>query len=184
LISAYKLTDQENEAVGAGQAEQVRRLSAFFEALLHAGMQSFSHMLAVLERYLQISLQLVGSDEARREVVKIVARVWSKHPQTVIIVLDRFQKYGILDASAIVHWSFDADALPFFRQAFFRDTLRNAVSWTVRYARSLRIAVDQAIVDAAKAAKDRAASTTDTATTTAATTTSSSTISVTYIAFF
>lgn len=140
-------TDNES---GANDAERTLRLTAFFESLLRAGMQSFSHMLAVVERYHVIALQLTNNHAARCDVVRIVSRVFTRHPQTVMIVLDRFQKYDIVDGTAIVEWSMDATSLPFFRQAFFRDVLRNSVSWTVRHAAAQRIDICHNVVRAAQ----------------------------------
>ena len=79
--------------VPLGDAASERRLIAFFECLLRAGMQSYSHMQSVLERYDTLAKRIGGAtQEARRLVVGTVARVWQKHPPTIITVLDRFQK--------------------------------------------------------------------------------------------
>lgn len=85
--------DERAPDAALSEAASERRLVAFFENLLRAGMQSFSHMLSVVERYDALAKRLASaSPDARRIVVRTVAAVWQKHPPTIITVLDRFQK--------------------------------------------------------------------------------------------
>lgn len=65
--------------------------------------------------------------------------MWRKHPSTIILVLDRFQKYGVIDAAAIIDWTLSEDTIVQFYDAHVRDVLRNAIAWTVRSAHAAQV---------------------------------------------
>jgi nuclear cap-binding protein subunit 1 len=115
-----------------------RRLGAFFESLLKAGQQSFSHLLAVIERYEVLLKRLVhiSGSSAQRTVVDVVTSVWRGAPMQQVLALDRLQTYNIIDAPAVIDWAFDAAHVQHFRHGFVRDILRNAMRWAVQAART------------------------------------------------
>jgi hypothetical protein len=133
--------DEDEPARAGNSANRARRRAAFFECLLRAGSQSFSHLLSVLERYEALAKKLAcESAEARRDVVRTVASVWQKHPPSLAVVLDRLQKYGIIDAAAVVDWAFRDDSLVHFFDSHVRDVLRAAIAWTVSCVHRTRVA--------------------------------------------
>lgn len=137
-------------------AAELRRLGAFFETLLKAGQQSFSHLLHVIERYEPIAkrLAVVGGAAARRQVVEVAVGLWRQSPQLQVLVLDRLHTYGIIDAIAVVDWAFDPANVSHMKYGHVRDIVRGAVRWSVQAA---RLAVAAAAT--ATATTDAAAST-------------------------
>jgi hypothetical protein len=150
LLDEDAAADDADAAEVMSAAAQQRRLGAFFEAMLKAGQQSFSHLLALIERYQPIAKRLVtvGGALARRQVVDVAIGLWRQSPQTQVLVLDRLQSYGIIDVVAVVDWAFDPANVSHVKHGYVRDIVRGAVRWAVQ---SARLAVEATAASAAAA---------------------------------
>lgn len=80
------------------------------QCMLMLGSKSFSHVLNIIERNLQL-LQHSNASTARsrRHTVLIVAEFWKHNPQFMSILLDRLLNYRVIDPMAIISWLFGAE---------------------------------------------------------------------------
>jgi hypothetical protein len=69
--------------------------------------------------------------QARLAVTTAVGEFWKHSPQHIIITLEKLMTYRIVDAHSIVQWIFSHQVLPFFKQGYLWDILRNTVDKTV-----------------------------------------------------
>jgi hypothetical protein len=138
LLDEDAPADDADAADAMSAAAQQRRLGAFFEALLKAGQQSFSHLLhahRALSADCEATRHSVGGAAARRQVVDVAIGLWRQSPQLQVLVLDRLQSYGIIDVVAVVDWAFDPANVSHVKHGYVRDIVRGAVRWAVQSAR-------------------------------------------------
>ncbi|KAF9190188.1 Component of the cap-binding complex (CBC), partial [Haplosporangium sp. Z 767] len=101
----------------------------FTECVLMLGSKSFSHVLNVIERYLQILQRLNGTREARLHTVKIVAQFWKNNTQFMGILLDKMLNYRVVDAIAIVKWVFEPEVWQNeWHRSFVWEILKNTLN--------------------------------------------------------
>lgn len=84
------LLDQfKEELEGVDEQERVRKERYLFtQCLLLVGSKSFSHILNVIERYLDILRAINTTPEARLHSVQIVASFWKNNSQVKLILKD------------------------------------------------------------------------------------------------
>ncbi|KAK4683566.1 nuclear cap-binding protein subunit 1, partial [Tremellales sp. Uapishka_1] len=81
------------------------RLMAF-QTLLHLGSRSFSHFLNATERYLDLLRQLTPDPSTRRVLLDGVTGYWKESSQMVLVVVDKYLQYGVLEGLDVVEWVF------------------------------------------------------------------------------
>lgn len=94
----------EEEPAGMSLSREI-----FLQCILHHGSKSFSHILNITERYLPLLHYVSSSDQAKFEVIRIVQKFWVKNRQMMMIVLDKFINYKILEPTTVVNWLFSPE---------------------------------------------------------------------------
>lgn len=114
------------------------KLDIMVHCLIKMGSKSFSHLLAVTERYLPLLQKYVNSSEAKLIVLKAIQHFWQKSPQHIIILMDRYMTYRIIDNTSIVNWLFSPDVLPEFTRDYVWVILRNTIHKTLARTETMR----------------------------------------------
>lgn len=108
------------------QTQQVREM--FVQCLLLVGSKSFSHILNVIERYLDVLRYVNTTPEGRFHTVQIVASFWKNNTQFLGILLDKLLNYRVIDPTSVITWIFEADQLKFAGRSFIWEILKNTLS--------------------------------------------------------
>eukprot|EP00033_Pygsuia_biforma_P000793 GCRY01000925.1.p1 GENE.GCRY01000925.1~~GCRY01000925.1.p1 ORF type:complete len:901 (+),score=278.07 GCRY01000925.1:95-2797(+) len=127
------------EKVGMDDAPKV-----FFPTLLTLGSKSFSHIIALLERYQRILLSLYKSPEAKLEVLGHVAKFWSASSQHITIVLDRLMTFKIVDGTAVVNWIFGQEGQALFTGYSVWDILDKTIVKTLARTATVQLELNRA----------------------------------------
>eukprot|EP01119_Soliformovum_irregulare_P015692 TRINITY_DN4452_c0_g2_i1.p1 TRINITY_DN4452_c0_g2~~TRINITY_DN4452_c0_g2_i1.p1 ORF type:complete len:813 (+),score=280.00 TRINITY_DN4452_c0_g2_i1:227-2440(+) len=114
------------------------KLDILLSSVLKVGAKSFSHLLAVLERYLPVLQKHINSPERKMQALKCVKFFWEKSPQHIIILTDRLMTCRIIDSTAIVNWIFSAEELEYFRKSYVWEVLGNTLTRTLARTETLR----------------------------------------------
>lgn len=111
LLSNFK---KEFGAEGMNEQEQTQQVREMFvQCLLLVGSKSFSHILNVVERYLDVLRLVNASPEGRLHTVQIVASFWKNNTQFLGILLDKLLNYRVIDPTSVITWIFEEDQLKF-----------------------------------------------------------------------
>ncbi|OBZ91140.1 Nuclear cap-binding protein subunit 1 [Choanephora cucurbitarum] len=124
ILDGYKeeLVDEDD----AGQQQKVRFM--FVQCLLLVGSKSFSHILNVVERYLDILRMINSTPEARLHTVHIVASFWKNNTQFLGILLDKLLNYRIIDPTSVITWAFEIDQSESAGRAYVWEILKNTLN--------------------------------------------------------
>ncbi|RCH93239.1 Component of the cap-binding complex (CBC), partial [Rhizopus stolonifer] len=106
--------------------QQMRHM--FIQCLLLVGSKSFSHVLNVVERYLDVLRLVNGTPEARLHTVQIVASFWKNNTQFSGILLDKLLNYRVIDPISVITWAFEPDQLESAGRAYVWEILKNTLS--------------------------------------------------------
>jgi len=107
------------------------RLDILMHCLIKMGSKSFSHLLAVTERYLPLLQKYINSPETKAITLKAVRYFWQKSPQHIIIMMDRLMTYRVIDNTSIINWIFSTEEQANFTKGYIWDILRNTISKTL-----------------------------------------------------
>ncbi|CAG8539323.1 2155_t:CDS:10, partial [Scutellospora calospora] len=111
----------------AKEKEQTIR-DLFVQCVLMLGSKSFSHVLNVIERYLQILQSLNESYDARLHTVKIVAEFWVNNTQFLGILLDKLLNYRVIDAIAVISWLFADEMEKDIARSYMWEIMKNTIN--------------------------------------------------------
>ncbi|KAG2230494.1 hypothetical protein INT48_009869 [Thamnidium elegans] len=108
------------------QTQQVRQM--FVQCLLLVGSKSFSHILNVVERYLDVLRFVNTTPEGRLHTVQIVASFWKNNTQFLGILLDKLLNYRVIDPTSVITWIFEEEQLKVVSKSFIWEILKNTLS--------------------------------------------------------
>jgi nuclear cap-binding protein subunit 1 len=112
LLDKYK--EEVKASTGADEQEQNQRVREMFvQCLLLVGSKSFSHILNVVERYLDVLRFVNATPEGRLHTVQIVASFWEHNTQFLGILLDKLLNYRVIDPASVINWVFEPNQLQF-----------------------------------------------------------------------
>ncbi|KAI9476184.1 MAG: armadillo-type protein [Benjaminiella poitrasii] len=126
LLEKYKNEMKSNGLDEQQQNQSVRQI--FVQCLLLVGSKSFSHILNVVERYLDILRMLNSTPESRLHTIQIVASFWKNNTQFLGILLDKLLNYRVIDPTSVITWIFEEDQLQFAGRSFLWEILKNTLS--------------------------------------------------------
>jgi nuclear cap-binding protein subunit 1 len=130
-ILAQKIRNKESSQQILAWLESIQsqppqaRLDLLLHTLCEAGSKSFSHLLNILERYHILLRAVLNTPPAKAAALAVIAEFWQNSAQHVIITLDKFMTYRVLDAMSIVNWLFSPEMIKQFPRGYVWDILRN-----------------------------------------------------------
>jgi len=96
-----------------------------FYCILKIGSKSFSHLLAVLERYQKLlMLKTSSSAEEKLCIIRVASLIWEKSPQHFMILIERLLTSRIIDSQSVVQWVFSENEAMRFTRSFLWDIIR------------------------------------------------------------
>ncbi|KAG1462785.1 hypothetical protein G6F56_005438 [Rhizopus delemar] len=107
------------------QQSYVREL--FIQSLLLVGSKSFSHILNVVERYLDVLRFLNSTPEGRLHTVQILASFWKDNTQFMCILLDKLLNYRVIDPTSVISWIFEESQFGCAGRSFIWEILKNTL---------------------------------------------------------
>ncbi|CAO3608326.1 unnamed protein product [Cunninghamella blakesleeana] len=110
----------------------------FIQSLLQVGAKSFSHILNVIERYLEIMRHFNSTQDDKLNTVRTVAFFWKNNSQFLGILLDKLLNYRILDPSSVILWVFESDNINNPGRACIWEILKNTISKVVSRATQVK----------------------------------------------
>lgn len=111
ILDKYK---EEVRTTGVDEQEQNQRVREMFvQCLLLVGSKSFSHILNVIERYLDVLRFVNATPDGRLHTVQIVASFWEHNTQFLGILLDKLLNYRVIDPASVINWIFETNQLQF-----------------------------------------------------------------------
>ncbi|KAI8994905.1 armadillo-type protein [Pilobolus umbonatus] len=129
MLSKYK---EEQAAQGADEQQQqmlVREM--FVQCLLLVGSKSFSHILNVVERYLDVLRYVNTTPDGRLHTVQTVASFWKNNTQFLGILLDKLLNYRVIDPTSVITWVFEPEQLKHVGRSFVWEILINTLNKVV-----------------------------------------------------
>ncbi|RCH82193.1 Component of the cap-binding complex (CBC), partial [Rhizopus azygosporus] len=127
LLSRYK-----EELASSGVSSEVEQQSVirelFTQCLLLVGSKSFSHVLNVVERYLEVLRFLNATPEGRLHTVQIVSSFWKDNTQFLGILVDKLLNYRVIDPASVITWIFESDQFKQVGRAYVWEVLKNTLS--------------------------------------------------------
>jgi len=126
-------------------------LDLIFLTILHAGRQSYSHVLSFITTYKVILKNLVHQEIAQIHVMELVAEYWQNSNQHLWILTDKMHAFGLVSASAIVKWVFAPATFEKFYMPVYARIVKNAVHRTLQVRHSLEAAICKTRTDLANA---------------------------------
>ncbi|KAI8083062.1 armadillo-type protein [Halteromyces radiatus] len=110
----------------------------FIQCLLLVGSKSFSHVLNVVERYLEVMRHFNGTHEEKVRTVEIVATFWKNNTQFLCILLDKLLNYRIVDPASVIAWIFDPKQLENAGRSYIWEILKNTLNKVVSRAAQIK----------------------------------------------
>ncbi|KAI9308621.1 armadillo-type protein [Cunninghamella echinulata] len=110
----------------------------FIQSLLHVGAKSFSHILNVIERYLEIMRHFNSTQEDKLCTIRIVAFFWKNNSQFLGILLDKLLNYRILDPSSVILWVFESNQMDNPGRSYVWEILKNTINKVVSRATQIK----------------------------------------------
>eukprot|EP01087_Luapelamoeba_hula_P018471 TRINITY_DN5951_c0_g1_i1.p1 TRINITY_DN5951_c0_g1~~TRINITY_DN5951_c0_g1_i1.p1 ORF type:complete len:819 (-),score=70.52 TRINITY_DN5951_c0_g1_i1:395-2851(-) len=126
------------------------KLAMVLHALLLLGSKSFSHLLNALDRYHELARAVINNEARRVQAINAIAQFWNLSKFNLIIALDKFMTYRVIDSLAIIQWVFSPAMLPEFVHGYVWEILRNAIDKTIGRSQILETelsACNRALVD-------------------------------------
>ncbi|CAO3616959.1 unnamed protein product [Cunninghamella echinulata] len=110
----------------------------FIQSLLHVGAKSFSHILNVIERYLEIMRHFNSTQDDKLCTIRIVAIFWKNNSQFLGILLDKLLNYRILDPSSVILWAFESNQMDNPGRSYVWEILKNTINKVVSRATQIK----------------------------------------------
>ncbi|CAO3576982.1 unnamed protein product [Absidia cylindrospora] len=110
----------------------------FVQCLLLVGCKSFSHVLNVVERYLEVMRHLNGTHEDKLRTVQTVASFWQNNTQFLCILLDKLLNYRIVDPTSVIAWVFEPEQLDNVGRSYVWEILKNTLNKVVSRAAQIK----------------------------------------------
>ncbi|KAG0747196.1 hypothetical protein G6F57_006109 [Rhizopus arrhizus] len=125
LLAKYK-DELASQGVNEGEQQSLVR-ELFIQCLLLVGSKSFSHVLNVVERYLEVLRFLNSAPEGRLHTVQILASFWKNNTQFLGILLDKLLNYRVIDPTCVITWVFEEEQFKHAGRAFVWEILKNTL---------------------------------------------------------
>ncbi|KAI9022822.1 armadillo-type protein [Phycomyces nitens] len=122
------------------QLNSVRQL--FVQCLLLVGSKSFSHVLNVVERYLEVMRYVNSTPEGRLHTVQIVSSFWKNNTQFLGILLDKLLNYRVIDPTSVISWTFEPEQLENAGRAYPWEILKNTLNKVVSRVVQVRLKLE------------------------------------------
>ncbi|KAI8381201.1 armadillo-type protein [Radiomyces spectabilis] len=122
--------DQASQGISEEEQNSAAR-EVFLHSLLLVGSKSFSHVLNVVERYLEVMRYVNSTPEARLHTVQVVASFWKNNTQFLGIILDKLLNYRVVDPTSVIAWVFEADQLTNAGRSYPWEILKNTLNKVV-----------------------------------------------------
>ncbi|KAG2188611.1 hypothetical protein INT44_001366, partial [Umbelopsis vinacea] len=123
------------------QADETAR-EIFTQAVLLLGSKSFSHVLNVIERCLDVLRGLNQNPSERLHSVRIIARFWKSNTQLLGILLDKFMNYRIIDPTSIISWIFESEQLEQVGRSYLWEILHVTLNKVINRAQHVQTKLD------------------------------------------
>jgi len=130
------------------------RLDLVFLTMLHAGRQSYSHVLSFITTYKSVLKNMTGSRVAQVQLVKLLYEYWIKSSQHVWILVDKLQAFQMVDSLAIIDFLFLDEHVDDFFKPLFAKILTNTINRTLLTTRSVEMALAKSRVEHANIGAD------------------------------
>ncbi|ORX49397.1 hypothetical protein DM01DRAFT_1338083 [Hesseltinella vesiculosa] len=114
----------------AGKQDAVAQ-ELFIQCLLLVGCKSFSHVLNVIERYIDVLRLFNQSSDGKVRTMEVIAAFWKQNSQFLAILVDKFLNYRIVDPTSVVVWVFDSALMHNPSRAFIWDILKSTLDKVV-----------------------------------------------------
>ncbi|KAJ8664019.1 hypothetical protein O0I10_000297 [Lichtheimia ornata] len=139
------LLDRIKEQHSTDAQEQERFMQELFtQCMLFVGSKSFSHVLNVVERYLEVLRYVNSSPEARLRTVQIAAAFWKDNTQFLGIILDKLLNYRVIDPASIITWVFETQQADSAYRFYAWEILQNTMSKVVARVGQVRVKLEDA----------------------------------------
>mmetsp|Transcript_2170 Transcript_2170/g.5691 ORF Transcript_2170/g.5691 Transcript_2170/m.5691 type:complete len:724 (-) Transcript_2170:299-2470(-) len=124
--------------------ERTRMLVA---AMVFEGRESFSHVLGILGRYLDVLRNALETVEDEEAAVQAVTEVWVKSPQNCVMVMDKLVAMKLVAPVSLVRWLLaDYDQCR-AREPYMWELLSRAISKPVTLVATVRSDLDAATAE-------------------------------------
>jgi len=107
------------------------KISLIVNCLLLAGSKSFSHLLNFLERYILLLKSHISDNQQQMQCINVIHNFWRTSPQNVIIVLNKFLTYRVLDPTSIANWVFSEPIITLGKRQYIWEILNKTVDRTI-----------------------------------------------------
>lgn len=78
---------------------------ALLQCIMFQGSKSFSHLLNVVESYLELLQKWNENEEARIVTTHVVCSYWAKNSQFLEIILGKLVNYRVIDSKSVISWA-------------------------------------------------------------------------------
>ncbi|KAI9311540.1 armadillo-type protein [Dichotomocladium elegans] len=136
ILEQFKEEQARRDMPANDQDRMMREL--FVQSTLLVGSKSFSHVLNVVERYLDVLRYVNGTPEARLHTVQIIAEFWKENRQFMGILLDKLLNYRIIDPASIISWVFEKQQLDRASNFYAWEILQNTLAKVVARVSQVR----------------------------------------------
>jgi len=139
------LAELRTKAIDSGstkeEADEIAR-NVFTQSVLLLGAKSFSHVLNVIERCLDVLRGLNQNPAERLHTVRIIAQFWKSNTQLLGILLDKFMNYRIIDPTSIISWVFEADQTVQVGRSYIWEILHVTLNKVINRAQHVQTKLD------------------------------------------
>jgi len=99
--------------------------------LLQAGHKSFSHLIIMIERYINLWRKYINDHTTALQAITSTVAFYKTSPQRIIISLNKLVTFRVIPPSAIVEWLFSDDVLPLLRKQWVWELLFVGIDQTI-----------------------------------------------------
>eukprot|EP00698_Gefionella_okellyi_P002939 TRINITY_DN12782_c0_g1_i1.p1 TRINITY_DN12782_c0_g1~~TRINITY_DN12782_c0_g1_i1.p1 ORF type:complete len:650 (-),score=113.51 TRINITY_DN12782_c0_g1_i1:334-2244(-) len=107
------------------------------QTMLNVGEKSVSHVMTVLERNIALLKTFMANPGDRVRALQIIKDFWATTPQLVVILVDKFMTYQLVDSGSIVTWLFSS-ATEEFNSYYVWEILNNVIAKTIARTETVR----------------------------------------------
>ncbi|KAI7866860.1 armadillo-type protein [Spinellus fusiger] len=140
ILNVFKEDQAKRGLDEQAQLNSVRVL--FVQCLLLVGSKSFSHVLNVVERYLEVIRYVNSTPEGRLHTVQIVSSFWKNNTQFLGILLDKLLNYRVIDPTSVITWTFESEQLEKAGRAYPWEILKNTLNKVVSRVIQVRLKLE------------------------------------------
>jgi len=123
------------------------RLEILFLTILHAGRQSYSHVLSFITTYKNILKNMLTQRVSQVHVLKLLFEYWEKSDQHVWILTDKLQAFQMVESHAIIDFVAGPDMVDDIYKPMHAKVVLNTLHRALQTTRSVEQALAKARVD-------------------------------------